>query len=114
MVAIVKLGISCSYQIIYISHTVLFPTLFAATAIGWLQFAACIVTGLAPFVVHVTESPVIPMITLTVLAGIGTGLVLLLINEKVKHKTLNRSMSTQRTLSMGSNSMISYAQHDIA
>ena len=46
LVAIVKLGIAGSFQIIYISHTWLFPTLFAATAIGWLQFAACIVSGL--------------------------------------------------------------------
>ena len=98
MVAIVKLGISCSYQIIYISHTTLFPTLFAATAIGWLQFAACIVTGLAPFVVHVTKSAMIPMITLTAIAAIGAGLVLLLIIEKPKKRKL-RSLSTERTLS---------------
>ena len=90
MVAIVKLGIACSYQIIYISHTLLFPTLFAATAIGWLQFAACIVTGLAPFVVYVTESPMIPMITLTTLAAIGAGLVLLLMTDQLKKRKLKR------------------------
>ena len=48
LIGVTKLGIASSYQIIYISHTQLFPTLFSATAIGWLQFASVLISALAP------------------------------------------------------------------
>ena len=34
LVSIAKLGISIAYQIIYVAHPTVFPTLFAATAFG--------------------------------------------------------------------------------
>ena len=86
MIAVVKLGISCSYQIIYISHCELFPTLFAATAIGWLQFGSCLVGGSGPFIVAVTEEPTISFVILTALAAITAVLVLFLVNDAEKEK----------------------------
>ena len=90
LVAIVKLGIAGSFQIIYIAHTWLFPTLFAATAIGWLQFAACLVSGLGALQVNLSDSPITPIVTLTVLALASAILSLFLITSK--HEEDDRSL----------------------
>ena len=44
LVIIAKTGVSISYQIIYVAHPSLFPVLFAATALGWVQFIGNVVS----------------------------------------------------------------------
>ena len=44
LVIIAKTGVSVSYQIIYVAHPSLFPVLFAATALGWVQFIGNVVS----------------------------------------------------------------------
>ena len=70
MIGLTKLGIASSYQIIYISHCQLFPTLFSATAIGWLQFASVLISALAPLQVAISDTQVIPMATMSALAAV--------------------------------------------
>ena len=37
-IVIAKIGVSISYQIIYVAHPSVFPVLFAATSLGFVQF----------------------------------------------------------------------------
>lgn len=45
LVLISKMGISCVFNIVYIAHTTVFPTLFASTSIGFCNFLAKLFTA---------------------------------------------------------------------
>ena len=74
LVTISKLGISIAYQIIYVAHPSMFPTLFAATAFGFVQFAANIFTMIAPAVAANSDEPV-PMLSFIFLSTVGGALI---------------------------------------
>ena len=43
-----KFGVSAAFNIIYIAHPMIFPVLFAATALGLCNFTSRIFTGISP------------------------------------------------------------------
>ena len=65
----VQFGVSACFQILYVSHTSLFPTLFCSTSFGFLNFCSRFATILAPLVAQVAEP--IPVIAYTLCAIIG-------------------------------------------
>ena len=48
LVLISKSGIACTFNIVYIAHTSVFPTLFATTSIGFCNFLAKTFTASSP------------------------------------------------------------------
>ena len=77
LVTIAKLGISIVYQVIYVAHPTVFPTLFAATAFGLVQFVSNLFSMIAPAVAENSEEP-IPMLSFMFLSALGGGLLLFL------------------------------------
>ena len=65
----VQFGVSAAFQILYVSHTTLFPTLFCSTSFGFLNFCSRLVTTLAPLAAGIAEPT--PVIIYTVCAIIG-------------------------------------------
>ena len=61
-----KFGISCAFNIVYITHTSVFPTLFASTSLGFCNFVARIFTTLSPLLSMVDQPT--PMICFTIAA----------------------------------------------
>ena len=53
LILIAKFGISSAFNIIYISHARMFPTLFAATSFGFCNFLARVFTIASPLVSQV-------------------------------------------------------------
>lgn len=47
-VLVAKFGIACSFNIIYVSHSSVFPVAFAATALGFCNFFARIFSATSP------------------------------------------------------------------
>ena len=68
-ILVLKLGISSSFNILYVSHGKIFPVLFAATALGMANFVTRIVTGLSPILAQAEEP--IPMIIFFGLCTLG-------------------------------------------
>ena len=64
-----QFGTSCAFQILYVSHSSVFPTLFSSTSFGFLNFVSRFATAIAPLVSNVPEP--VPMITATVAALLG-------------------------------------------
>ncbi len=64
-VVITKFGISACFIIVYVATVDVFPTLFAATALGFCNFFARVLTIVAPQVAE--RPPPLPMIVLTCL-----------------------------------------------
>ena len=64
-----QFGVSCTFQILYVSHSSVFPTLFSSTSFGFLNFVSRFATALAPQVSNVAEPT--PMITCTLAALLG-------------------------------------------
>jgi MFS transporter, OCT family, solute carrier family 22 (organic cation transporter), member 4/5 len=62
-VVITKFGISACFIIVYVATVDVFPTLFSATALGFCNFFARVLTIVAPQVAEV--EPPVPMIVLT-------------------------------------------------
>jgi len=65
LVILAKLGISANFNIVYIAHAKMFPTLFAVTSMGIVNFAAKLSITIAPLVAEV-HAP-IPMYIFSVL-----------------------------------------------
>ena len=61
-----KFGISCAFNIVYITHASVFPTLFVSTSLGFCNFLARLLTTLTPQVSLLAEPT--PMICFTVAA----------------------------------------------
>merc|ERR1711957_932325 len=53
LVLVAKFGIAALFNIIYVAHAQIFPTLFAATAMGMCNFMARVATIFAPLVAEV-------------------------------------------------------------
>ena len=64
-----QFGTSAAFQILYVSHASVFPTLFSSTSFGFLNFVSRFATAIAPLVSNVAEPT--PMITATVAALLG-------------------------------------------
>lgn len=75
-VVITKFGISACFIIVYVATVDVFPTLFAATALGFCNFFARVLTIVAPQVAE--RPPPLPMIVLTCLCG-GAALLIQLV-----------------------------------
>jgi OCT family organic cation transporter-like MFS transporter 4/5 len=69
LVLIAKFGIAALFNIVYVANSVIFPTLFAATAMGICNFLARVATIFAPLVAE-TESNT-AMELFTAFAGIS-------------------------------------------
>ena len=65
----VQFGTSAAFQILYVSHTSLFPTLFCSTSFGFLNFCSRLATTLAPLVAQVVEPTPVIIFTLCALIG---------------------------------------------
>ncbi len=75
-VGIARMGVSSGFNLLYIVNTEIFPTLFAATAMGICNFLARIVTIMSP---QVAEWPGdIPMMTYSLFCLGGIALTLFL------------------------------------
>ena len=48
LVLISKFGIACAFNIIYVSHSSVFPVAFGATALGFCNFFARIFSATSP------------------------------------------------------------------
>lgn len=68
-----KFGISSSFNILYVSHSEIFPVLFSATALGFANFVSRVATGISPVIAFMEEP--IPMIAFMVLALAGVFIV---------------------------------------
>ena len=53
-------GTTCAFQIIYVAHTSVFPTLFAGTSFGFCNFVSRLAASLSPLISMIPEP--IPMI----------------------------------------------------
>merc|ERR1712232_1454478 len=58
-----KFGIACSFNIIYVSHSTVFPIAFAATALGFCNFFARVFSATSPVLAQIEEP--LPMIAFT-------------------------------------------------
>ncbi len=74
--AFVKFGVASGFVIVYVSTVDLFPTLFCATALGFCNFFARLVTIMAPVVAE--KSGLLPIIVFTCMSVAGSMLSLLL------------------------------------
>ena len=70
---IAKFGISSAFNILYVSHSSVFPVLFAATALGMCNFVTRIFTALSPILAQMEEP--LPVITFSMLSLLGVGIV---------------------------------------
>lgn len=75
-----KFGISINFFLCYVATVKLFPTLFVATAFGFIGLFSNILTILAPFVAEVNEPT--PMLIYSALCFGGMILSLFIIDEK--------------------------------
>ena len=75
LITLANLGISIGYQIIYVCHPSVFPTLFSATAFGLVQFTSNLFSMLAPAIATNSHEPV-PMLSFTFLSVVAGVLVL--------------------------------------
>lgn len=72
-VVLAKFGISGAFVLLYVSTTDVFPTLFCATALGFCNFFARILTILAPEIAE--RDPPLPMTLFVILTGLGSVLI---------------------------------------
>lgn len=63
LVLVAKFGISCSFNIIYVSHSSVFPIAFAATALGFCNFFARVFSASSPVLAQIEEP--LPVIAFT-------------------------------------------------
>jgi len=72
-ILIAKFGISSAFNILYVSHSSVFPVLFAATALGLCNFVTRIFTAISPILAQMEEP--LPIIIFTMLSLIGVSIV---------------------------------------
>ena len=89
---ILDFGMTAAFEIIYIAHTSVFPTLFASTSFGYCNFLARAVSGLAPQVAEVLSEPT-PLIVMAGTSFLGFFLVILL---KTDTTSLRESVVTNQ------------------
>ena len=63
LVLVSKFGIACAFNIIYVSHSSVFPIAFAATALGFCNFFARIFSATSPVLAQIEEP--LPMVAFT-------------------------------------------------
>ena len=68
LVMLTKFGVSCAFNVLYVSHGTLWPVLFTATAMGICNSVAKLFAGMSPIFAEMQEP--LPMIVFTVLTGI--------------------------------------------
>ena len=68
-ICMMRFGMSAGSNICYIGTPTLFPTLFASTALGFVNVLARLLTAVAPYVNEIEEP--IPMLIYCVIAGVG-------------------------------------------
>ena len=68
-VVLTKFGVAGAFVLIYVSTVEVFPTLFCATALGFCNFFARIITILAPEVAE--REPPLPMLLFVTFTAIG-------------------------------------------
>ena len=76
-----KLGVASGFNVIYIAHPKMFPTLFSMTSMGILNLICRFATIFAPFVAEVDEP--VPMFTFTVTCFIASLCAMLLIEPNM-------------------------------
>mmetsp|Transcript_27305 Transcript_27305/g.36541 ORF Transcript_27305/g.36541 Transcript_27305/m.36541 type:complete len:120 (+) Transcript_27305:1289-1648(+) len=75
-----RAGIIISFTLIYLAHPTLFPTLFAATSLGMVNFSARLLVILAPEFAEIAYPvPELIIVTIQILMGLA---VLYLIEKK--------------------------------
>ena len=84
-----QFGTSATFQILYVAHSSVFPTLFSSTSFGILNFVSRFATALAPIVSNIEEP--LPMITFTACALVCSLSVLLL---RTQQQDLQKSLAT--------------------
>ena len=62
-VLVAKFGIACSFNIIYVSHSSVFPVAFGATALGFCNFFARVFSATSPVLAQIEEP--LPIIAFT-------------------------------------------------
>lgn len=72
-VVLAKFGISGGFVLCYASTVEVFPTLFCATALGFCNFFARVLTILAPEIAE--REPPLPMALFVALTGLGAILI---------------------------------------
>ena len=72
-ILIMKFGVSAAFNIIYLAHPMIFPVLFAATALGICNFTSRCLTGISPILAQMEEP--LPMIVFLFLCLAGVTLV---------------------------------------
>ena len=81
LVLIAKFGLISGFNVIYIFHPKMFPTLFSMTSMGIMNIISRLFTIFAPFVAEMDEP--IPMLTFTTLCFIAGTSALFLIEPEV-------------------------------
>ena len=84
-----KFGVTCAFNINFAANSYLFPTLFAATAIGVCNFAARFTSSFS-FVVSRLEEPT-PMYLLTGLCALTSLAAILLKTPKKEHRNKSQT-----------------------
>ena len=70
-VLVAKFGIACSFNILYVSHSTIFPVAFAASALGFCNFFARVFSATSPVLAQIEEPlPVIAFIFTSLIACI--------------------------------------------
>ena len=72
-VVFAKFGISGAFVLLYSSTVEVFPTLFSATALGFCNFFARIITIFAPLVAE--KDPPLPMLLFVIFTALGIVLI---------------------------------------
>lgn len=67
---LIRVGIVCAFNLVYLTNVDVFPTLFAATALGFCNFFARLFTVMSPQIAE--RPPPLPMITVATICGLGT------------------------------------------
>lgn len=72
-ILIAKFGVSSAFNILYVSHSDMFPVLFSATALGICNFVTRIFTGVSPILAQMEEP--YPMAAFLLLSLLGVTVV---------------------------------------
>jgi hypothetical protein len=77
---LIRVGIVCAFNLVYLANVDVFPTLFAATALGFCNFFARLFTVMSPQIAE--RPPPLPMITVATICGLG-----IIVIQKIKKNT---------------------------
>ena len=81
-ICLMRFGMSGGSNLCYIGTPMLFPTLFASTAMGTVNLFARCITATAPYVNELPEP--MPMVIYCVVAGLGMVAAFFILNPNVK------------------------------